>query len=180
MRSPLPTVLAFGGPESPSVEKVSRSGPRADHQETSNRFRDSVTLKVAVNDPSEAPHHDEGSPLRVHQLQQPLFHTATLHVSGGVMRTGGDGPMEPSSADSAYMAEPSRRLPPPWHTSPYRALCRPRRQWAGARVHLLARHRGRGTAGQGADKGRGAADRHQHRAAAGSAWEGRARLNLPA
>jgi hypothetical protein len=62
MRSPLPTVLVFGGPEGPSVEKVSRGGPRADHQETSNRFRDSVTLKVAVNDPREARHRDEGAP----------------------------------------------------------------------------------------------------------------------
>ena len=36
----------------------------------------------------------------------------------------------------------------------------------------------RGRSGEGADGGRGAADRHQHRAVAGVAWEGRARLRL--
>jgi hypothetical protein len=64
MRSPLPTVQV--ALKDPSVEKKNRGGPRADHQGTCNRFKDGVSLKVAVNDPGEARHHDEGSPLRVH------------------------------------------------------------------------------------------------------------------
>jgi hypothetical protein len=55
-----------GDPNDPSVEKINRGRPRADHQRTCNRFKDGVSLKVAVNDPSEACHDGEGSPLRVH------------------------------------------------------------------------------------------------------------------
>jgi hypothetical protein len=67
----------------------------------------------------------------------------------------------------------SRRFPSPWRAS--RMLGRlwsPGRQWAGARPHLRPRRRGRNAAGEGADEGRGAKDRHQRRAVAGAAREG--------
>jgi hypothetical protein len=73
------------------------------------------------------------------------------------------------------MAEPSRRFPTPWQTDKLLGSYVVRDANGQALAYLYSRDNPT-EAGEGAHEGRGAPHRRQHRAAAGAAWEGGARL----
>jgi hypothetical protein len=83
----------------------------------------------------------------------------------------------PLAVESAAVAEPPRRFPPPWRVDkiPGGYIVRDANGQAPACVYSRE-NEAEGAAGEGSDQRRGPADRRQHRAAAGAAREAWARL----
>jgi hypothetical protein len=69
------------------------------------------------------------------------------------------------------MSEPSRRFPPPWHADPMPGGYAVRDANGQTLVFVYSRDSDAKARQEGANEGRGATDRSQHRAAAGVARE---------